>query len=96
MQFNELHSNNWNSEELNIFKSKILKFMRHTANSSLGCYNPMALRPLSGLRLGLGHLWEQMLKHSSKGILNPLCCCRYEVETTSLGALITLTKDRPY
>ena len=39
IEWNKLDSNIRNSETLNIFKSKILKFIRPTANSIFGCHN---------------------------------------------------------
>ena len=71
-----------NSETLNIFKSKILKFIRPTANSIFRFHNPIGVKLLSRPRLGLSHLREYKLKHSFQDTLNPLCSCGKEVETT--------------
>ena len=51
IEWNKLDSNIRNSGTLNIFKSKIPKFIRPTANSMFGCHNP-----LPRLRLGLSYL----------------------------------------
>ena len=82
IEWNKLDSNIRNSETLNIFKSKILKFIRPTANSIFGCHNPIGVKLLTRLRLGLSHLREHKFKHSFQDTLNPLCSCRKEVETT--------------
>ena len=82
IDWNKLDSNICKSKTLNIFKSKILKFIRPTANSIFGCHNPIGVKLLTWLRLGLSHLREQKFKHSFYDTLNPLCSCRKEVETT--------------
>ena len=82
LEWNKLDSNIRNSETLNIFKSKILKFIRPTANSVFGCHNPLGVKLLTRLRLGLSHLREYNFKHSFQNTYNPLCSCGKEVETT--------------
>ena len=69
-----------NSETLNIFKSKILKFIRPTANSIFGCYNAIGVKLLTRLRLGLSQLHEDKFKHSFQDTLSPLCSYANEVE----------------
>ena len=49
---------------LNIFKSKILKFIRPAANSIFGCHDPIGVKLLTRLRLGLSHPCEHKFKHS--------------------------------
>ena len=84
IEWSKLDSNIRNSETLKskIFKSKIFKFIRPTANSIFGCHNPIGVKLLSRLRLGLSHLREHKFKHGFQDTLNPLCSCRKEVETT--------------
>ena len=82
IEWNKLDSNIRNSETLNIFKSKILKFIRSTANSIFGCHNPIGVKLHTRLLLGLSHLHEHKFKHSFQDTLNPLCSCGKEVETT--------------
>ena len=53
-----------------------------TANSIFGCRNPLEVKLLIRVRLGLRHLREQKLKHSFQDTLNPPCSCGKEVETT--------------
>ena len=72
-----------NSETLNIFKLKISKFIKPTANSTFGCRNPTVVNLLTRLQLGLSHLREYKFKHSFQDKLNPFCRCGKEVETTS-------------
>ena len=62
-----------NSETLKIFKLKILKFIRPTANSIFSCRNPIGVKLLARLRLRLSHSFQDKL--------NLLCCCGKEFET---------------
>ena len=82
IQWNKSDSNICNSEALKIFKSKILKFIRPTADSIFGCHNPIGIKLLTRLRLGLSHLREHKFKHGFQDTLNPLCSCGKEVEAT--------------
>ena len=82
IEWNKLDCNIRNSETINIFKSKIRKFIRPTANSIFGCHNPIGVKLLTRLRLGLSHLPEHKFKHSFQDTVNPICSCRKEVETT--------------
>ena len=82
IEWNTLTSNICSSETLNIFKWKILKFIKPTANSTFGCHSPVGVKPLTRLWLGLSHLCEHKFKQSFQDTLNPLCSCRKEVETT--------------
>ena len=82
IEWNKLDSNICNSETLNIFKSKILKFIRPTVNSIFGCHNPIGLKLLTRLQLGLSRLCKHKFKHSFQDTLNPLCSYGKEVETT--------------
>ena len=81
IEWNKLDSNIRNSETLNIFKSKILKFIRPTANSIFGCHNPIGVKLLTRLRLGLSHLRKHKFKHSFQDTLSPLGSCGKENET---------------
>ena len=81
-EWGKLDSNIRNSETLNDFKSKILTFIRPTANSIFGCHNPIGVKLHTILRLGLSHFCEDKFKHSSQDTLNQLCSCRKEVKTS--------------
>ena len=71
-----------NSNSSEIFKSKLLAFMRLVQRSIYNVFNPQGLKFLTRLRLGLSHLNEHRLKHNFKGCINPLCFCSLEVENT--------------
>ena len=84
IEWNNLDLNIQNSETLNNFKSKILKFIRRpNINSIFGCRKPIGVKLITKFRLGLSHLREQKFKYSFQDKLNLLCSCGKEVETTS-------------
>ena len=72
-EWNNVDENIKKSLTLNIFKSKILKFIRPIANNIYNCNNPYGLKLLTRLRLGLSHLREHKFRHSFQDTLNPLC-----------------------
>ena len=51
-------------------------------NSLFLVYDPLGVKLLTGLRLENSHINEQKFRHGFKDILNPLCTCRPEAETT--------------
>ena len=81
IEWNKLDQNILNSENLNIFKKKYLKFIRPSGNSVFICHNPKGIKLLTGQRLGLSHLWEHKFKHGFLESLNPICSCGQNIET---------------
>ena len=77
IEWNKLDQNIRNSENLFIFKKKLLKFIRPSGNSVFRCHNP------KWLRLGLSHLWEHKFKHGFLDSLNPICSCGQDFETST-------------
>ena len=75
IEWNNLDSNITNSENLVLFKNRILAFIRPSANSTFHCLNPNGLKLITRLRLGLGHLHFHKFKHSFQDTLNPICNC---------------------
>ena len=73
IEWNKLDSNIRNSDTLNIFKSKILKFKRPTANSIFDCHKPIGVKLLTRLQLEVSHLCEHKFKHSFQDTLTPIC-----------------------
>ena len=60
----------------------MLKFIRPTASSIFGCHNPIGVKLLTRIRLGLSQLREHKFKRSFHDTFNPLCSCGKEVKTT--------------
>ena len=81
IEWNNLDSNIRNSENLALFKKRILAFIRPSANSTFRCLNPNGLKLITRLRLGLNHLRFHKFKHSFQDTLNPICNCG-TLETT--------------
>ena len=71
----------WNKLDHNVFKSNILKFIRPSSNSFFDCHNPIGIKYITRIRLGLSHLREHKFKHSFQDTLNPICNCGNDVES---------------
>ena len=69
-----------NSKSLEIFKRKLLVFIRPVQRSVYSVFNPQGLKFLTQLRLGQSHLNEHRFTHNFKDCINPLCSCSLEVE----------------
>ena len=67
-------------DSYNVFKKRILKFIRPSPNSVFECHNPKGIKLLSRIRLGLSHLREHKFKHSFQDTLNPICICGKDIE----------------
>ena len=72
----------WNSEGLSTFKKKLLNFIRPCANSIFVIHNPLGIKLLARLRLGLSHLHEHKFRHCFQDTLNSLCKCGKNFELT--------------
>ena len=83
IEWNKLDLNIRNSENLFIFKKKLLKFIRPSGNSVFKCHNPKGIKLLTRLRLGLSHLREHKFKHGFLDSLNPICSCGQNIETST-------------
>ena len=72
-----------NFKNLYIFKKKILSFIKPRADSIFGVHNPLGIKLLCRLRIGLSHLREHKFKHGFLDSLNPICACGQGIETTA-------------
>ena len=72
------------SENFSVFKSNILKFIRPSPNSVYNYNNPSGIftRLITRLKLDLSHLKEQKFKHGFQYMLNLLCSCGNDLEST--------------
>ena len=64
------------------FRDSLLKIGRPVQNSIFKVFNPLGIKFLTRLRLGLSHLNKHKFKHNFQKCLNPLCSCCLEVEST--------------
>ena len=81
-EWNKLDLNIRNSASLNAFKKKLLNFIRPCANSIFNIHNPLEIKLLTRLRLGLSPLHKHKFGHCFQDTLNPLCECAIEIEST--------------
>ena len=71
------------SESFLSFKNFLLKIGRPTAKPTHNIHNPIGLKFLTSLRLGLSHLNKHKFKHNFQDCVNPLCSCSLETESLS-------------
>ena len=83
IEWNKLDQNICNIENLSIFKKKLLKFIRPSSFSVLRCHNPKGIKLLTRLRLGVSHLLEHKSKYGFLDLLNPMCSCSQNIETST-------------
>ena len=82
IEWNNLEKSIRSSESLARFKKSILQFIRPTPNRTFNCHNPIGIKLITRLRLGLSHLRDHKFKHNFLDCLNPTCCCGKDTETT--------------
>ena len=70
-----------NSASLEIFKKHLLYFIRLNSNSVFNINNPLGLKLLTRLRIGLSHLKEHKFKHNFQDPVDPLCSCGNDMES---------------
>ena len=56
--------------------------MRPTPNRTFNCHNPIEIKLITKLRLGLSHLKDHKFKHNFLGCLNSIYCCGKDIEAT--------------
>ena len=49
---------------------------------TFNCHNPIGIKLITRLRLGLSHLRDHKFKQNFLDYLNPICCCSKGTETT--------------
>ena len=83
IEWNKLDINLRNVISILIFRNSLLKIGRPMQNSIYNIHEPVGIKYLTRLRLGLSHLNEHKFRNSFQDCLNPLCSCSLEVETTN-------------
>ena len=71
------------SKSYAIFRNAFLKIGRPNQCSIYRIHNPVGLKLLTRLRLGLSHLNEHRFNHNFQSCINPLCSCSHAVESTT-------------
>ena len=80
--WNKLKLSIRNSTSLNIFKGRLLKFVRPSENSVSTSHNPIGTKYLTRLRLGFSHLRYHKFKHGFVDAVNLFCSCSTAIENT--------------
>ena len=83
LEWNKLDINLRNVKSFQLFRNSLLKIGRPIQNSIFNVHDPVGIKYLTRLRLGLSHLNEHKFRHNFKDCLNPLCSCSPEVETVT-------------
>ena len=81
-EWNKLDLSIRNSASLNVFKGRLLQFVRPLENSVFTYHNPIGIKYLTGLRLGLNHLCCRKFKHGFLDAVDLLCSCSTATENT--------------
>ena len=70
---NEWHKLNFNirTSSFNIFRAYLIKVIRPIPNSIFGIFNPLELKLITRLWLGLSHLNEHKFNHNFNNCINP-------------------------
>ena len=81
---NEWNKLNFNirTSSFNIFRANLVKIIQAIPNSVFGIFNPLGLKLITRLRLGLSHLNEHSINHNFNDCKNPLCTCSLDIEST--------------
>ena len=72
-----------NSELILFFNSRLFSFFRPNQSNICNIFDPIGLKLLTRLCLGLSHLNENKLRYNFQDCLNPLCSCSLEIEDTT-------------
>ena len=81
LEWNKLDVQIRRSESFLSFKNSLLKTGRATSKPTYNIHNPIGLKFLTRLRLGLSHLNERKFKHNFQDCVKPLCSCSLEIES---------------
>ena len=81
-EWNKLDLSMRKSTSLNIFKSRLLRFVRPLENSWSTCHNPIGIKYLTRIRHGFSHLRYHKFKHGFLDAIDPLCSCSTGIENT--------------
>ena len=83
IEWNELDFDVCKSKSYTVFQNTLLKLGRPNQCATCSINNPVGLKLLTRLRLGLSHLNEYIFNHNFQNCINSLCSCCLEIESTS-------------
>ena len=81
--WNKLDKAICNSESLFLFRKNILHFIRPASNVIYNSHNPKVDKLITRLRLGMSHLREQKFKQHFQDLIDPICNCALDIESTA-------------
>ena len=81
-EWNKLDPDIKNLDSHEMFRKKLLNFIRPSEKSIFNIYDPQGSKLLNRLRLGFSHLREHKFRHNFADTVNPLCSCALETEST--------------
>ena len=79
--WNKLSREVRNSENIKIFRKRLLEFTGPSPNSNFDIHNPYGIKLLPRLRLDLGHLSKHKFKHGFNGTINYICICGGKIQS---------------
>ena len=82
-EWNKLDLSIRKSTSLNIFKSRLLCFVRPSESSMFTSHNPIGIKYLTRIRLGFSHLCYLKFKHGFLDAIDPLFSCSTGIENTA-------------
>ena len=71
-----------NANSFEVFKKRILSFTRPMPNSIYNIHNPLGIKYLTRLRIGISQLKEHKFRNNFQDSINPMCSCSNDIETT--------------
>ena len=71
-----------NAKSYATFRKLLLRIGPPSPNHIYKIHDPLGLKLLTRIRLGLSHLNEHRFNHNFDSCINPLCSCSLEVEST--------------
>ena len=81
-EWNKLNDKIRNIKSINKFKVTILNFIRPKGNSVFDIHDTNGIKLLTRLRLNFSHLNEHKFRHNFNDMVDPMCTCGLEPETT--------------
>ena len=82
-EWNDLDYSLRNAPCISVFKQNILKSIHLGTNKVFNIYNPHGLKLLARLRLGVSHLGGHEFKHNFSDLLDEICMCGKDIESTN-------------
>ena len=82
-EFNKLDFQISHNSSFQSFRKFLVKSIRPVPNSLFDANDPLGVKLLTRLRVGLSHLKDQKFRHGFNDTIDPLCPCNMESESVS-------------